>query len=97
MDNQMKLTVKDCEIIVDALEAWIHSDLNGAIMSSILAGMIRHGSDDPEAKKAAEEITKDGKKSYEEGKRKKTEIARLLQAKIILLKDTLQVENLTNG
>lgn len=87
MDNE--LTVKDIDILMEALAAWETKDLLGVSLGGIFTKLTKAPN--------AEKIIEDNMQKYEMKVKKNKEISILLQAKLIKLKDTIQINSLTKG
>lgn len=89
--DRMKLTVKDCDILIEAMDAWVNEKLAGTTIGGLLATMMAGNEHREEAKQIRESMTND----FEQDKKKRMEVARIIQAKVIFLKDSLHVDELT--
>lgn len=93
------LTLEECEILIDALDAWEQKEGRDAMATSILsmtfAGM---GCETKEQRQEAlEKATKDAKKEQEEiSKRQRTkrEKSILLKAKLLVLRDARGIDSI---
>lgn len=88
-----KLTIEDIDVLYDALEHWVNQHIVGDLMGMILSGIIK---DADERQKFMDNEKK--KREEEEPKvRGRKDRKAILQAKLLKLKDSIIVDELTKG
>lgn len=82
-----KLTKEDIQLLLEAVDSWVERGLSGYIVGTTLVAMVSRGA--PDGKKVIEEH----KMEYERTKNESKERAIMLKAKLLSLKDKLDVES----
>ncbi len=87
MENN--LSSKEIDILVDALEAWERKDMTGKLMGGLLKAMI--AKDDPVMKAKMEEEERIENEKEEKEARQRKEVALMLKAKLIGIKQNAEI------
>ena len=82
----MELTIREIDILIEAMGAWESREAAGDLMRGLVIGMI--SKDDEDRKKLFHEQEEE-KNQRELEKQKEREISILIKAKLIRLKDTI--------
>ena len=82
----MDLTKEDLNILIEALDSWLNRDFGGEIIGDMLGSLLAK---DEEGKKKILEEREERKKVKETQKQNEAEIATLLKAKLILMKQKI--------
>jgi len=85
----MDLTSEDISVLIEALNAWKTKGLSSLILGSVLTGITGRSREETD-RKVEEQV-----KKYDEDVRTRVERCILLQAKLITLRDRLDIERVT--
>ena len=90
--NQMNLTVKECEVIIEALDKLPQSGLAGEMMGDLLGAMLMKDDDaDSPAKRDFETKRAAVKNKRETEKKELEENVAIIKAKVIQIKRSLTI------
>ena len=89
----MELSRQDVSVLLEALDAWEVKDANGRMMGSLLGAMLSRN--DEERAKMKEMEDRENKK-MEESMRIRKERAIILKAKLLQMRDGIEVDSLLN-
>jgi hypothetical protein len=86
-----KLNAQECQILIEALDAWINKDFGGDMLSSFLGAMMVKGESE-KAAYLAEEAKHRAKAT--EARKLREEQAIILKAKLLAMRDAIDVGSL---
>lgn len=89
--DQMQLTREDVALLFDALEAWKARGFGGKMMSTVFRSLASKG--DPEARAKLEAEMAEEDRTEKEKSRADSERAVMVQAKLVMLRDRLEIES----
>jgi tRNA A37 threonylcarbamoyladenosine biosynthesis protein TsaE len=89
MEVVMKLEHEDIDVLIEALNEWKHKGMSGLMMATLLIGITNKD----EKQREAEIEKKD--RAHRELVAQRSERVILLQAKLLQLRDRIDVENMT--
>lgn len=84
---------KEIDVLIEALDAWEKKDFGAELLSVVLGSML--GNDDPVAKQRFDDDMIDEKEKREKEAKVRCEVSVLLKAKLIYLKQSQQIERVT--
>lgn len=87
----MQLTEKDCETLLEAIDAWVRGDGSGSLMSTLMLASV--GMSEEKLKNHSKQI-EERHRTQEDSRRR---IAILLKAKVELLRQSLQSKAIEAG
>lgn len=93
--NQEKLTRKEINTLIDALEAWENKDMAGELISGMMEAMIFSNLEDipPEAKSDIQRIKRDNKRELEQRRIDRKEESLILKAKLLSIRQSIDSES----
>jgi len=87
----MKLTIKEIDILIDALEAWETKDAGANLAMDFLGVMLSDNT--PEGKARFERMAKQRQEKMELKLRERKETSLLLRAKLVGIKQDILIDN----
>jgi len=89
------LSTKECDVLIEALEAWESKDLSKSMMNIMIRSLVPV--DDPVAKEKMDREMKERQDKDEQECRFRKEVSTLLKAKLIQLKHQMQTDDMVTA
>jgi hypothetical protein len=89
---ETSLTKNDCDILIEAVDAWINKDFGKSVMLSML-GIALTNNNDAEARQRREMAEREMELGMEKQKKLRKEQGIIIKAKLLKMRDQIEANN----